>query len=718
MDYFWSTLQSCSLFDLGFTRARFTWSNGRHGEDLIRERLDRAVANRDWISLYCERVVHVLAARSYDHMPLLMCFSPKIEEVMNIHKGFKFEAKWHLDSEYGAVLEEAWKGGDTGQTGLQTVQNKLANCQRTFIRWNGRKFRNVERLIRNKTKELELLQASDDPEQWADIACVKKEIEILMEQEDIKWKQRAKQNWYQNGDRNTPFFHAWADHRRRINHIHSITDEEGRVWKNKKDIPKIFSDFFQRLFHTGGVAGVKECLENLETRVTNEMNEDLIKEFTMMEVDKALSQMHHLKSPGPDSFSACFYQQAWPSIRMEVGKAVLDFVNHVIFDLVVNSTYIVLIPKNSSPSCVSDYRPISLCNVLYKLMAKVLANRMKKMLNVIISQNQTAFLPGRLITDNIIVAFEALHTMNTRLKGRQGYMALKLDMSKANDRVEWDFLEIIMRRLGFHDRWIKLVMICVRSVTYSVLINGVPHGHIRPSRGIRQGDPLSPYLFILCAEGLSHSLCKAEKEGKINGLAIAKGGTKINHLLFADDSILFCKANFVEWGNVHKILEVYEIASGQKLNREKTSIFFSKNTKVEFKDFIASISGLNITSNLEKYLGLPALIGQSRKRAFAGIKSRIWEKMQGWNESFLSQAGKEVLLKVVIQAILTYTMSVFQLPKSLCKEINSLMSKFFWGQKQKDKCMVWMGWSKMGKAKEKRWIGFPRFRVVQFSSPS
>jgi hypothetical protein len=107
MDQFRSVLESCSLFDLGFNGARFTWSNGRHGEDLIKERLDRAVANREWISLYRERAVHVLMARSSDHRPLLMCFSHKIEEGMNTHKGFKFEAKWHLDSEYGAVLEEA-----------------------------------------------------------------------------------------------------------------------------------------------------------------------------------------------------------------------------------------------------------------------------------------------------------------------------------------------------------------------------------------------------------------------------------------------------------------------------------------------------------------------------------------------------------------------------------------------------------------------------------
>lgn len=255
--------------------------------------------------------------------------------------------------------------------------------------------------------------------------------------------------------------------------------------------------------------------------------------------------------------------------------------------------------------------------------------------------------------------------MNTRLKGRKGYMALKLDMSKAHDRVEWDFLELLMRRIGFGKWWVDRLMTCVRTVSYSVLINGKPFGNIWPTRGLRQGDPLSPYLFILCVEGLSTLLNKAGREGKITGLPIAKGGTKINHLFFADDSLLFCKANFLEWGNVQEILDKYERASGKKLNCEKTSIFFIKNTQVGVKEFIASMAGVRVTTNFEKYLGLLAIIGQSRSRAFAGMKGRIWERMQGWKENFLSQARKEVLLKALVQAIPTYTMNVFQLPKTL-----------------------------------------------------
>jgi hypothetical protein len=167
---------------------------------------------------------------------------------------------------------------------------------------------------------------------------------------------------------------------------------------------------------------------------------------------------------------------------VEVCQAVLGFLNHDNFDADINSTYIALIPKIKSPTCVTEYRPISLCNVLYKLISKVFANRLKKVLHSIISPMQSVFISGRLITDNIIIAFEAMHTMDSRMKGREGSMSLKLDMSKAYDRVEWNFLEAIMRRLGFANRWIDLLMKCVRTVTYSVLIHGKPYGKIIPTR--------------------------------------------------------------------------------------------------------------------------------------------------------------------------------------------------------------------------------------------
>jgi hypothetical protein len=344
--------------------------------------------------------------------------------------------------------------------------------------------------------------------------------------------------------------------------------------------------------------------------------------------------------------------------------------------------------------------------VLYKLSSKVLANRLKKVLHQIISPNQSAFIPGRLITDNILIAFEAMHTMDKRMKGKEGYMALKLDMSKAFDRVEWGYLEAVMQKLGFDARWVHLLMTCVRTVSYSVLINGQPYGAITPTRGIRQGDPLSPYFFIMCAEGLSSLLYKAEREKRITRFPIVRGGLRLNHLFFADDSLLFCKANIPEWVQIQDILAIYEQASGQKLNREKTSIFFSRNTKVATKQHILSVAGVNSTSQFEKYLGLPALIGRSKVEAFSGLQGKIWGRINGWKEKFLSQAGKEVLLKAVIQSIPTYTMSVFQLPKSVCKDINSMMSNFWWGQKDKEARLSWISWERLGKSKEEGGMGY------------
>ena len=179
-------------------------------------------------------------------------------------------------------------------------------------------------------------------------------------------------------------------------------------------------------------------------------------------------------------------------------------------------------------------------------------------------------------------------------------MALKLDMSKAYDRVEWCFLEKLMRKMGFHERWINLTMICVKTVTYSILVNGEPRGLIHPSRGIRQGDPLPPFLFLLCTEGLNGLIKQAKVNGDIHGFSLCRRGPKLTHLLFTDDSLLFCRATVEECGHVLDILKNYEKASGQKVNGGKTSLFFSKSIPNETKSSIKQALGPLFTSGKGK----------------------------------------------------------------------------------------------------------------------
>ncbi|XP_059436808.1 uncharacterized protein LOC132169875 [Corylus avellana] len=256
--------------------------------------------------------------------------------------------------------------------------------------------------------------------------------------------------------------------------------------------------------------------------------------------------------------------------------------------------------------------------------------------------------------------------------------------------------------MGFADQWVNLIMMCVRTVKYAVLVNGNPVGSISPSRGIRQGDPISPYLFLICAEVLNSLLIQADRDGTMEGVPTSRRGPRLNHLFFADDSLLFCRASLEHWKRLSDILQIYESASGQRLNRSKTAIFFSRNTSREINEQILVVSGLPSSQRHDTYLGLPALIGKSRIGAFRNIKERVWRRrLQDWKLKFLSQAGKEILLKAVIQAIPTYSMGVFLLPKALCSEINSLMLKFWWGHHAKDSGIPWMSWSQMGFPKRK-----------------
>ena len=184
---------------------------------------------------------------------------------------------------------------------------------------------------------------------------------------------------------------------------------------------------------------------------------------------------------------------------------------------------------------MKDWRPIALCNVLYKLIAKVLANRLKYVLHKCVSDNQSAFVPGRSILDNAMIAIEVIHHMKISKRVRDKNVALKLDISKAYDRIDWLYLKEVMIKMGFAIRWIRWIMMCVETVDYFVIVNNESVRPIFPGRGLRQGDPLSPYLFILCVEGLSALIRQVERRGDIHGISICIIAPIISHLLFADD---------------------------------------------------------------------------------------------------------------------------------------------------------------------------------------
>lgn len=272
-----------------------------------------------------------------------------------------------------------------------------------------------------------------------------------------------------------------------------------------------------------------------------------------------------------------------------------------------------------------------------------------------------------------------------------------------------------MKKMGFHEKWISLTMMCATIVSYSVLINGEPKGRITLLRGLRQGDPISPYLFLLCAEGLTAMLKKEEAARNNKGVAVCRGAPRISHLLFADDSIIFCRATAEEGSRVLKVLVDYEGDSGQKLNKEKTSLFFSKNMRREVQEQVKSQFEAQIIKHHERYLGLPPLVRKGKRKAFNCIKDLVGRKIAGWKGKLLSNAGREIRIKAVSQVTPTYTMSCFKLPDSLCKELNSMMSNFWWGQKEKERKMAWISWEQLGTPKKEWGMGFRDLRAFNLA---
>ena len=408
-------------------------------------------------------------------------------------------------------------------------------------------FRQIPKQIQKKREILSTLVCRDkDGSLGSEINVIRKEINELLDNEEIMWHQILKVQWLGLGDRNTKYFHTKASDRRRRNTINNIMDENGNWHDSIDSITEVAVSYFKNLSSTSYPTRISEVLDTIPTKVTEDMNQRLIQEFTREEVETALKQMHPTKAPGPDGMSAIFFQKYWGIVGNDVICMVLNVLNSNMSMVEINRTNITLVPKIKNPTKMTDFRPISLSNVVYKLISKVLANCLKIIIPQIISENQSVFLSRRLITDNVRVAFELMHYLEHKKDGREGVMAIKLDMSKAYDRVEWDFIKQLMKKMGFHEKWIELIMHCITSISYSILVNGVAYGSITPMRGLRQGDPISPYIFLLCANGFSSLINNATMNQRISGVSICRGCPKITHLFFADDSLLFCKANSQE----------------------------------------------------------------------------------------------------------------------------------------------------------------------------
>lgn len=295
----------------------------------------------------------------------------------------------------------------------------------------------------------------------------------------------------------------------------------------------------------------------------------LIRPVSGEEIRAAIFDIDGNKSPGPDGFGSAFYKAAWPTIGGEVIEVVQEFFRARKLLEQVNATVISLIPKVNTPTLASDFRPIACCNVLYKVISKVLCTRLRGILPHLIHKNQCAFVEGRSIVHNILIGEDLIRCYNR--KSASARCLIKLDLRKAYDTIEWAFVREVMLGLGFPLLFVEWIMECLTTVRFSINVNGTLHGYFGTSRGLRQGDPISPMLFVLVMDYLSHLL---KVMGLDRSFAFHPGckDLKLNHLMFADDVLLFCKGDLKSIKCLMVALTHFADVSGLEVNKNKTHL--------------------------------------------------------------------------------------------------------------------------------------------------
>ncbi|XP_073051225.1 uncharacterized protein [Primulina eburnea] len=656
------------LVDLGYIGSRFTWVRGLSTNTFKGARLDRGVCTIEWRQLFPDATVTHLPIIQSDHAPLLLKLNG--QQKTKCHGPFRFQAAWLTHKDFHEVIEKEW------QMNL-TLGNNVEKLIKPLTDWNSSTFGNINRRKRTLMARIEGVQKCLNKQPRHRLlkleTKLKQELDTVLEQEELMWFQKSREEWIVSGDRNTKFYHASTMN------CQDLTMDKGKF------------------------PSLSEA--NLAT-----LNAPVLIE----EIKQALFDMEPFKAPGPDGFPAGFFQKMWPTVGQSIYDSALNFFTSGNIPKGMNDTLLTLIPKVSNPELVSQFRPISLCNVSYKILTKTMTNRLKHVMPDLVGPYQSSFVPGRQISDNIIVYQEVLHSMRKKSGGR-GFMAIKIDLEKAYDKLSWDFIRHTITEAGFSQDWVRNIMSCIETPRFSILWNGEQLEWIKPGRGIRQGDSISPYIFVLCIERLSHLICQAVENNHWKAIRLSRNGPPLSHLLFADDIVLFAEASNEQLTIIMEILNKFCSCSGETVNFQKSHMFVSKNVNNTMATNLSSTSGIPLTTDLGKYLGVPSIHGRVTSSMYKQVLDRIKARLEGWKTKYLSFAGRQVLAKSVLNAIPLYSMQTSLLPLGICSEIEKTIRNFLWGGSNEERKCHLIKWETVTKPKELGGLGIRRMHPTNLA---
>ncbi|XP_020258784.1 uncharacterized protein LOC109835211 [Asparagus officinalis] len=633
-------IQSCGLSDIKSTGSLWTWHNKQQGQGRIYGKLDRGLGNTKLFDQFPQAFIEYKSTSTSDHTLALLHLTPKLQSGP---KPFRFFNFWMQCQGYEEILRCVWNKHYTGSP-MFILVSKLKDLKLTLKQWTN--------------------QSDVSPK--ANIMKLKNKLDII--------QQKLNQDFHNEDLQDSESaiiieLDGWLC--REEEEMRHIIAQNGSHITSNDNIKHIAASFYEDLFNQTSYWNVFPKL-TVKRILTAESKQWLVQEVNYKEIRNALFQMNADKAPGPDGFNAYFYQQNWNMISGDVVLAVQSFFKSGTILKQINHTFLTLVPKSKEATSIQDYRPISCCNVIYKIITKILANRLKMVIGELISKNQHAFLQGRHIGECSLLAHELLRDFN-RNHGKRA--CFKIDLHKAFDSINREFVYYVMHCMGFPVKWISWIRACLSTPSFSVLLNGSSSGFFKSNRGIRQGDPLSPYIFVMVMEFWSIGMELAVISGKIQNFK-TQHDLQVSHILFADDMLVFCRANKKSFEGINNLLDTMALNTGLCINRKKSKLYFSKGCNC--KGVLSSIVGISIGTLPMKYLGLPLSAKYPKTKDFLPLIDKVRHKIEGWMSHSLSFAGRLELIKSVLFSTSAYWYFVYKFPHSIIQNLESIFANFLW----------------------------------------
>ncbi|GJZ06780.1 RNA-directed DNA polymerase, eukaryota [Tanacetum coccineum] len=451
-----------------------------------------------------------------------------------------------------------------------------------------------------------------------------------------------------------------------------IINERISLLKDIHDLDKRHSsDLAQKAKIQWAIEGQTINLDShMFQKISIDQNADLESDVSLEEIKKAVWECGTNKSSGPDGFSFEFIQKYWNIIQHDVINVVKEFFSSSKFPLGSNSSFITLIPKSLDAKMVKDFRPISLIGSFYKIVAKILSNRL-------------CIVMPDLISD--------YHKIKA--------MIFKADFEKAFDSVRWDYLDGVLNNFGFGVKWRGWIQACLSSAMGSILVNGSPSSEFKFHKGLKQGDPLSPFLFILVMESLHISFNNILNSGLYKGIRIDESLT-LSHLFYADDAVFIGKWDKANVITIVNMLKCFYLASGLKINIQKSKIM-GIGTSQEEVDVAANVIGCNTFSSPFNYLGVKVGSSSSRSNFWDEVIAKLSSRLSKWKIKMLSIGGRFTLNKAVLSSLPIYLMSIYKTPVGVLRKMESIRRRFFNGADINENKMSMIGWEKIMVSRKK-----------------